>query len=133
MRKFLFVALVVALSLGTIEAYANGGPITRLGIDYSGYTNIGNCQINADDVHPTELRVKCRPDAAKAARIRYRFPHRVGGMHGPATTKVDIHQIHGRPCTYAWMDFQKFAPMTLRVWVPKGSYCHIRSVTWRQP
>lgn len=131
MKRLAFTLLVLALSATAITAYADAGPITRVGIDYSGVRNPSSCQVNADDVHPTELRLKCPAgmDRPGGVFVRYRFLKDVGGVRGDATVSADIHQIQGKPCAIRWM-----APIrTLRIHASLGTYCHIRSVTWMQP
>ena len=136
MKKFAFVLMVGVLVLGVGVAYAAVGPITRMGVEYSGAANPGECDLGADDVHPTELRVDCSPrtGATAGARVRYRFLSNVGAVRDHAVVSADIHQIRGATCTTEWMVPEaKSSARTLRVSVPLGSYCHIRSVTWSQP
>lgn len=133
MRKAMFVALVVALSAGTVAAYANGGErtVTRLGIDYSGVAPTA-CVVEADDLHPTELRVDCRQSENQGARVRFRFLKDVGFVRGPATVTADLHIIKGS-CAVSWMVPQERTPArTARVRVAPLSYCHIRSVSGSQ-
>ena len=126
MKKW-FVATVILLTVMAGTAFAAVGPITRLGTDYNGAANPGACDVGADDVHPTELRVDCsnRTGATTGARIRYRFLKDVGVLVGPATVSADIHQIRGKACEFSW----RGPVRTLRVDVPLGGYCHIRSAT----
>lgn len=132
MRKlFIITVAILALGIGASFAFATG-PITRKGADASGIANPGGCEVRSENtaVGLGELHVKCTKavGATKAARIRYRFLKDVGGKRGPATVSADIHQIAGKDCTVSWR-----GPIrTLRVVVPFGSYCHIRSVTWYQ-
>lgn len=125
--KKAFLATVFLLTLLAGTAYAAVGPLTKLGIDYDGLANPGGCVVGADDLHPTELRVDCsaRTGATKGARVRFRFLKDVGVVVGPATVSADLHQIRGAECTYGWQGPVR----TLRVKVPHGSYCHIRSAT----
>ena len=126
MKKW-FVATVLLLTMLAGTAFAAVGNITRLGVEYNGAANPGGCDVGPDDVHPTELRVDCsaRTDATAAARIRYRFLKDVGVVRAPATVSADIHQIRGAECTVSW----RGPVRTLRVVVPLGSYCHIRTAT----
>ena len=122
-----FIATVILLTVMVGTAFASVGPITKLGTDYDGAANPGGCVVGADDVHPTELRVDCsaRTGSTAGARIRYRFLKDVGVVVGPATVSADIHQIRGTACEFSW----RGPVRTLRVDVPLGSYCHIRSAT----
>ncbi len=123
----MFIATVVLLTALAGTAFAAAGPITRLGVEHNGVANPGGCDVGADDVHPTELRVDCSPrtHATAGARVRFRFLKDVGVLVGPATVKADIHQIWGKACEFSW----RGPVRTLRVDVPLGSYCHIRSAT----
>jgi hypothetical protein len=125
--KKAFVATVFLLTVLAGTAYAAVGPIMRLGIEHDGIANPGGCDVGADDVHPTELRVDCsgRTGATKGARVRFRFLKDVGVLVGPATVSADLHQIRDSACSYSW----RGPVRTLRVIVPFGSYCHIRSAT----
>ena len=136
MKRSVFVLMVGVLVLGVGVAYAAVGPITRVGVEYSGYANPGGCVLGADDIHPTELQVDCSPrtGATAGARVRYRFLSNVGAIRDHAVVTADIHQIRGAACDTEWMVPEaKTHARTLRVTVPLGSYCHIRSVTWSQP
>lgn len=125
--KKAFIATVILLTALAGTAFAAVGPITRLGTAHNGIANPGACDVGADDVHPTELRVDCsqRTGATAGARVRFRFLKNVGVVVGPATVSADLHQIRGKDCTYSW----RGPVRTLRVDVPLGSYCHIRSAT----
>jgi hypothetical protein len=122
----LALALVALIALPASAT----GPVTRLGMEYSGIRNPGGCEVGQDDVHPTELRVQCTGGvgASGQAFVRFRFLADVGAVLGPATVSADLRDPEGC-ASYRWM-----APIrTMRIDVPFGCYIHVRSVTWQQP
>lgn len=138
MRRILFIITTGALVLGTTIAYATADPVTRAGVDYSGIRNPGSCEVLADGADLTELHVKCTQQAGGSgpdgAYVRYRFLSDVGAVREAASVSADIATFVGRDCFVEWMVQSPDNPArTLRVTVPWGSYCHIRSVTWYQP
>ena len=131
MRKITFALLISAL-LTTTTAVMAAGPVTRNGADASGSRNRNGCELNAEG---TAMHVKCVEGvgASGPAFVRYRFLKDVGGIRDLASITADIGQFRGEPCRAEWMVRQpRTAARTLRVVVPFGSYCHIRSVTWQQ-
>lgn len=129
MRKLLFVATVAALSLSLTAAWASAG-VTRTGIQYSGVAPT-SCTVEVD--HVTDLSVDCRHSDTNA-RIRYRMLRDVGGIRDAATVSADISTWVGADCTISWrVPTAKTPARTVRVVVPLGSYCDIRSITWAQP
>jgi len=68
------------------------------------------------------------------AFVRYRFLKGVGAIRDDAVIDADIATWIGDDCTVEWMVRRpEDHARTLRVTVPFGSYCDIRSVTWSQP
>jgi hypothetical protein len=137
MRRTMFIVITGALVLATTVAMATD-IVTRAGVEYSGIRNPGNCEVLADGADLTELHVKCTTKAGGSgpdgAYVRYRFLSDVGGTREPATVSSDIATFVGADCFAEWMVKSPQKPArTLRVTVPWGSYCHIRSVTWSQP
>jgi hypothetical protein len=135
MRKLLFLAIAAVVALSTVTASARGGPVSRVGVNYSGVRNPNGCEIGPDDKHPTELRVKCTSGigATGPAFVRYRFLRNVGAIRDFATISADIATWIGEDCHAEWMvRHPKKHARTLRITIPFGSYCHIRSVTWSQ-
>lgn len=135
MKRLLFAAITLSLSLTTVVALA-GGPVTRVGTNYSGIRNTDGCQIRPDDQHPTWLNVKCTAGigASGPAFVRYRFLKGVGAIRDDAVIEADIATWIGDDCTAEWMVRRpEDHARTLRITVPFGSYCDIRSVTWSQP
>jgi hypothetical protein len=133
MRKALFIVTTGVLTLGTTIALAVA-PVTRSGVNYSGTRNPGNCAIAPDNDHPTWLDVKCtaKAGATGPAFIRWRFLKGVGAVRGTATVSADISTWVGDECLVEWMSAPEKAARTVRVTIPSGSYCDIRSVTWSQ-
>lgn len=135
MKKLVMLAIVGSMVLSAGIASA-AGPVTRTGVEYSGIRNPGNCEIMPDGSGLTALHVKCtqKVGATGAAYVRYRFLKDVGGVRDAATVAADVTTFVGEPCFAEWMvRGPKTAARTLRVTIPFGSYCHINSVTWRQP
>ena len=135
MKRLVFAAITLSLSLTTVAALA-GGPVTRVGANYSGIRNTDGCQIAPDEQHPTRLDVKCTAGkgASGPAFVRYRFLKGVGAIRDDAVIEADIATWIGDDCTAEWMVRRpKDHARTLRITVPFGSYCDIRSVTWSQP
>jgi len=137
MRRTLFIVITGALVLATTVAMATD-LVTRAGVEYSGIRNPGNCEVFADGADLTELHVKCTEAAGGSgpdgAYVRYRFLSGVGGTREPANVSADIATFVGDDCFVEWMvQSPDYPARTLRVTVPWGSYCHIRSVTWSQP
>ncbi len=135
MKRFVFVAITVGLCLTNVIAFAAGSQ-TRLGVNYSGLRNPNGCRIAPDTTHPKQLDVKCRPGdgATGPAAVRYRFLKNVGGVREDATISADISTWVGEDCYAEWMVRRAHEhARTLRVTIPYGSYCDIRSVSWSQP
>jgi len=137
MRRTMFIVTTVVLSLATTAAFALG-PITRQGVDYSGLRNPGYCEVEPDGPALTDLHVKCTAKAGGSgpdgAYVRYRFLKDVGAVREDAYISADLVTWVGKDCFAEWMvKTPESAARTLRVTVPWGSYCHIRSVSWSQP
>lgn len=128
MRKALLSIIATGVVLATSIAMASGSE-TRLGTEYTGIAPTG-CSFEPD--HVTDLSVDCRRSDTNA-RIRWRMLSDVGGVRDDATVSADIATWVGEPCTVSWRSAPKRAARTVRVLVPAGSYCDIRSVTWSQP
>jgi hypothetical protein len=132
-KKLLFILTTLALTGATTVALAYA-PVTRTGSQYSGIRNPGNCTVEIDDKHPTELRADCRDAEGDGAYVRFRFLKDVGAIRDAATISADLKTWVGADCFAEWMvKTPKTAARTLRVTVPAGTYCHIRSVGWSQP
>lgn len=135
MKRFTFIAITLGLCLTTIGAFAAGSH-TRLGVNYSGVRNPNGCYIAPDVEHPKQLDAKCTrvAGASGPAAVRFRFLKGVGAVRKHATIHADISTWFGEDCTVEWMvrRFHERA-RTLRVNIPFGSYCDIRSVSWSQP
>lgn len=135
MKRFTFIAITLALSLTTVIALAEGSQ-TRLGVNYSGLRNPNGCRIAPDVQHPKQLDVKCGQGvgASGPAFVRYRFLSNVGAIQNDATISADISTWVGKDCFAEWMVRRPHkSARTLRITVPYGSYCDIRSVSWSQP
>jgi hypothetical protein len=134
MKKLLVLAIAVVMVIPAGVAFADG-PVTRTGANYSGIRNPNGCQVGRDDKHPSELRAKCTSGigATGPAFVRYRFLKNVGAIRDDAKVSADIVTWIGKACTVKWMVRKtNERARTLRVTIPFGSYCHIRSVTWWQ-
>jgi hypothetical protein len=135
MKRMAFIALTLGLCLMTVVALA-GGSRTRLGVNFSGTRNPQGCYIAPDAQHPKQLDAKCTKSvgASGPAAVRYRFLKNVGGLRKHATISADITTWVGDDCVAEWMvrRFHEHA-RTLRITIPYGSYCDIRSVSWSQP
>lgn len=55
MKRLLFAAITLSLSLTTVVALA-GGPVTRVGTNYSGIRNPDGCQIGPDGLRSASIR-----------------------------------------------------------------------------
>lgn len=135
MKRFTFVAITLGLCLTTVIALAAGSR-TRLGVNYSGIRNHHGCLIAPDVQHPKQLDVNCRPGygASGPAAVRYRFLSNVGAIQDNATISADIVTLVGKDCFAEWMVRRPHkSARTLRVTIPYGSSCGIRSVSWSQP
>jgi hypothetical protein len=135
MKKFTVVVITLGLCLTTMVALA-AGPRTRLGVNYSGIRNGHGCLIAPDVQHPKQLDVNCRKGygASGSAAVRYRFLDNVGAIQEDATISADIVTWVGKDCFAEWMVRRPHeSARTLRVTIPFGSYCGIRSVSWSQP
>ena len=133
-RKLGMGLLAAALVLGTMGVATADNSVTRGGASYSGLRNPGNCEVAVEN--GTQLHVKCtaKAGASGPAFVRYRFLKDVGAVRDLATVSADIDTWVGKPCFVEWMiDAPHTSARTARVTVPAGSYCHINSVTWRQP
>lgn len=131
MKKLLFVATVAALSLSLTTAWANVS-VTRLGVEYTRVAPT-HCSFGPDVQHPTQLSVDCRHSNTNA-RIRFRMLKDVGGVRDVATVSANMSTWVGEDCTISWRVPAAMNPArTVRVVVPAGSYCDIRSITWSQP
>lgn len=127
---FIAMGIVVVVA---VSAMANVG-VTRAGASYSGLRNPGNCEVLVEN--GGELHVKCTSKAGAngPAYVRYRFLKDVGAVRDLATVTANIRTWVGEPCYVEWMiDAPYTSARTARVTVPAGSYCHITSVSWRQP
>ena len=135
MKRFTFVAITLGLCLTTVIALAAESR-TRVGANYSGLRNPHGCLIAPDAQQPKHLTVKCRPayGASGKAAVRYRFLNNVGAIQEDATVSADITTSVGKDCFAEWMVRRPHeSARTLRVTIPFGSNCVIRSVSWSQP
>jgi hypothetical protein len=135
MKKFIVIAITLGLCLTTMIALATGSR-TRVGVNYSGIRNRHGCLITPDVQHPKQLDVNCKPGygASGKAAVRYRFLNNVGAIQDDATISADIVTWVGKDCFAEWMVRRAHeSARTLRVTIPYGSKCGIRSVSWSQP
>ena len=135
MKRFAFIAITLGLCLTTVVALAAGSR-TRLGVHYSGIRNPHGCYIAPDVQHHKQLDAKCSQSvgASGPAFVRYRFLKNVGAIRDHATISADISTWVGKDCFAEWMVRRPHKhARTLRVTIPYGSYCDIRSVSWSQP
>jgi hypothetical protein len=131
MKRFVFIAITLGLCLTTVVALAAGSH-TRLGVNYSGVNNPDGCHVAPDVQHPNQLDAKCTFGRGPAY-VRYRFLKGVGAVREHAEISADISTWVGEDCFAEWMVRKPHEhARTLRITIPHGSYCDIRTVSWSQ-